>query len=284
MGNQKIAIVTDSSAQIPEAAMKNLPIHVIPVWLIWGEERLRDGVDIDSPTFYKRLRGAKTLPTTSQPSIGEFVEFFKGLEAEYDAIVAVLVSSVMSGTVASALGAKEQLPDLSIKIVDSKGGSMGHGFVVLAAARAAAAGKSVDEVVAVAENMIPRIHFLFAVDTLEYLRRSGRISGAKALFGSALSVKPLLQFQDGTIAPHSQVRTKRKALTMLLEAAEELLVGKKMAEAAVIDIDVEQEGDAFAEEVKARFGVGEILRGTVSPVVGVVVGPGGLGLAFYAEE
>lgn len=284
MDNQKIAIVTDSSANIPTSAMKNLPIHVIPVWLIWGEERLRDGVDIDSPTFYNRLKSAKTLPTTSQPSIGEFVEFFKGLESKYDAIVAVLVSSVMSGTVASAMGALEQFPKFPIRVVDTQGGSMGAGFVVLAAARAAAEGKSLDEVVATAENMIPRIHFLFAVDTLEYLRRSGRISGAKALFGSALSIKPLLQFQDGTIKPHSQVRTKRKALNTLLDTAEELLAGRKMAEAAVIDIDVEKEGDAFAEEVKARFGVKKLLRGTVSPVVGVIVGPGGLGLSFYAEE
>ncbi len=284
MANQKIAIVTDSSANIPASVMKNLPIHVIPVWLIWGEERLRDGVDIDSPTFYNRLKSAKTLPTTSQPSIGEFVEFFKDLESKYDAIVAVLVSSVMSGTVASALGALEKFPTYPIRVIDSFGGSMGHGFVVLAAARAAAEGKSLEEVVAAAENMIPRIHFLFAVDTLEYLRRSGRISGAKALFGSALSIKPLLQFQDGTIKPHSQVRTKQKALNMLLDAVEELLAGKKMAEAAVIDIDVEKEGDAFAEEVKARFGVKNLLRGTVSPVVGVVVGPGGLGLAFYPEE
>jgi len=284
MANQKIAIVTDSSANIPASAMKNLPIHVIPVWLIWGEERLRDGVDIDSPTFYNRLKRAKTLPTTSQPSIGEFVELFKDLESKYDAVVAVLVSSVMSGTVASALGALDQFPKYPIRVVDSLGGSMGHGFVVLAAARAAAEGKSLEEVVAVAENMIPRIHFLFAVDTLEYLRRSGRISGAKALFGSALSIKPLLQFQDGTIKPHSQVRTKQKALNMLLDVAEELLAGKKMAEAAVIDIDVEKEGDAFAEKVKARFGVKNLLRGTVSPVVGVIVGPGGLGLAFYPEE
>lgn len=283
MDNQKIAIVTDSSANIPKAVMKNLPIHVIPVWLIWGEERFRDGVDIDSPTFYKRLKSAKTLPTTSQPSIGEFVEFFKDLESKYDAIVAVLVSSVMSGTVASALGALEQFPNFPIRVIDSQAGSMGHGFIVLAAARAAAKGKSLDEVVAAAEKMIPRIHFLFAVDTLEYLRRSGRISGAKALLGSALSIKPLLQFQDGTIKPHSQVRTKRKALDMLLDAAEELLAGRKMEAAAVIDIDVEKEGDAFAKEVKARFGVENLLRGTVSPVVGVIVGPGGLGLTFYAE-
>jgi len=284
MVNQKIAIVTDSSANIPKEAVSGLPIHVIPVWLIWDDEHLRDGVDIDPPTFYKRLRESKTLPTTSQPSIGEFIEFFAALAGDYDVIVAVLVSSKMSGTVASALAAKEQLPALPIRVVDSLAGSMGTGFVVLEAARAAAAGKSVDEVVAAAESMIPKLHFLFAVDTLEYMRRSGRISGAKALFGTALSIKPLLQFQDGTIQPHSQVRTKRKALSMLLEVAEEMLKGKAMAEAAVIDIDTEEEGDVFAGQVKERFRIDNILRGAVSPVVGAIVGPGAIGLAFYAEE
>jgi len=284
MDSHKIAIVTDSSANIPESVTRDLPIHVIPVWLIWGNERFRDGVDIDSPTVYERLKKEKIVPTTSQPSIGEFVEFFKGLLEKYDSVVAVLVSSVMSGTVASARGALEQLPGKLIRVVDSLGGSMGHGFCVLAAARAAAAGKTLDEVVSAAKNLIPRVHLLFAVDTLEYLRRSGRISGAKALLGSALSIKPLLQFKDGTIKPHSQVRTKRKALNMLLDAAEGILAGKKIAEAAVIDINVEQEGNAFAEEVKARFGLKNLLRCSVSPVVGVLVGPGGLGLAFYPEE
>ncbi|MGD8455154.1 MAG: DegV family protein [Anaerolineales bacterium] len=284
MDNHKIAIVTDSSANIPESATKGLPIHVIPVWLIWGEERFRDGVDIDSPTVYKRLEEESTMPTTSQPSIGEFVEFFKGLLGKYDSVVAVLVSSGLSGTVASARGALEELPGKLVRVVDTMAGSMAHGFCVLEAARAAVAGKSLDEVVAAAKNLIPKVNLLFAVDTLEYLRKSGRISGAKAILGSALSIKPLLQFKDGTIKPHSQVRTKRKALKMLLDAAEELLGGKKIKEAAVIDINVEQEGDEFAEVVKSRFGLKDLLRCNVSPVVGVLVGPGGLGLAFYPEE
>ncbi len=284
MGNQKIAIVTDSSAYIPKEAIGDLPIHVIPVWLLWDGEHLREGVDIDSPTFYKRLVQSKTMPTTSQPSIGEFVEFYKGLAKRYDAIVAVLVSNRMSGTVASALGAVKELPNIPIRVVDSLGGSMGHGFVALAAARAAAVGKSIKEVVSAAKNMIPRVRFMFAVDTLEYLRRSGRISGAKAVFGNLLRVKPLLQFKDGMIQPHSQVRTKRKALGMLLDAAEEILGGRAIAEAAVIDIDTKEEGDAFADQVMERFGITDIIRGEVSPVVGAIVGPGTLGLAFYAED
>jgi len=284
MDKQKIAIVTDSSAQIPQEALGDLPIHVIPVWLLWDGENLRDGVDIDSPTFYKRLVKSKTMPTTSQPSIGEFTDFFKGLAKKYDAIVAVLVSHKMSGTVASALGAVKELPNIPIRVVDSLGGSMGHGFVALAAARAAAAGKSLKEVVDAAKNLVPKIKFMFAVDTLEYLRRSGRISGAKALFGSALRIKPLLQFKDGMIQPHSQVRTKKKALGVLLDAAEEMLGGKKIAEAAVIDIDTKEEGDSLAEQVKKRFGISKIIRGGVSPVVGAIVGPGTLGLAFYPEE
>ena len=181
MNDSRIAVVVDSSACIPEEALGGLSIPVIPLWLHWNNERFRDGVDIDPPTFYRRLRTSKTLPTSSQPSREEFVSFFRQVSAGADAIVAVLASSRISGTVASAQAAREQLPELSIRVVDSLSISMGMGFVALAAARAAAAGTSLDKVVAVAEDTRDRMHFLFAVDTLEYLHRGG---GLEARNGS----------------------------------------------------------------------------------------------------
>jgi DegV family protein with EDD domain len=149
--------------------------------------------------------------------------------------VAVLVSSKMSGTIPSALGAKEQLPDVPIRVVDSFGVAMSLRYCVEAAARAAQAGKSLDEIVAAAEAMRHRVHFLFAVDTLEYLHRGGRIGGAKALFGTALSIKPLLHFENGQIEPLMQVRTKRKAIATMLDEAEKRLAGGKMVEVAVLE-------------------------------------------------
>jgi len=283
MSNSKIAIITDSSAYIPEEAQVGLNISVIPILLIWNDERLRDGVDIDPPTFYRRLKESKTLPTSSQPSPGEFEVLFKQVATKADAIVSVLTSSKVSGTVASALTAQAQLPELEIRVVDSLTGSMGMGLIVLAAARAAAAGKTVDEVVTVAEEMRDKIHFLFMVDTLEYLHRSGRIKGAKRLLGTALNLKPLLHFKDGLIQFITQARTRGKAIERLLEIAEERLAGKHMAEVAVVDIDCPDEGDKFAKTVADRFAISKIHRSTVSPVVGTIVGPGAMGFAFYSE-
>jgi len=285
----RIAVVTDSSAYLPESATPGLPIHVMPVWLIWDDDRYRDGVDIDPATFYERLRTSRTLPTSSQPSAGEFAELFSDLAAEYDAIVCVLVSAKLSGTVASAMAARAELradrlgSAVEIHIVDAQSSSMGLGLVVLAAARAAAAGASPDEVVAAAHDMIGRVEFFFVVDTLEYLQRGGRVSLTKRLLGDALKIKPLLHFEDGAIVPLTQARTKGRALALLLELAEKRLAGRKMAEAAVADIDCCDEGDRVAARVAERFAPPLLHRAMVSPVVGTHVGPGAIGLAFYAD-
>jgi DegV family protein with EDD domain len=284
MGNHKVTVVTDSTAYIPKEALGDLDIPVMPLWLLWGDERLRDGVDIDPPTFYRRLREARTLPTTSQPSAGEFEQFFRQASAGSDGIVAVLVSSKLSGTVASARMAQAQLPELDIRVVDSLSVSMSLGFIVLAAARAAAAGRPLDEVVAAAEEVRDRVHILFVVDTLEYLHRLGRIGGAKRLLGTALRIKPLLHLEDGRVEPLTQVRTKRKAIAHMLKEVENQLAGKRIAEAAVLNIDCPEEGEQVAEQVKARFGLSTVYGTTVSPVVGIHAGPGTVGIAFYAER
>jgi DegV family protein with EDD domain len=284
MKGHRIVVVTDSSAYIPKEALGDLNIPVIPVWLIWGDERFRDGVDIDPPTFYRRLQESEVFPTTSQPSAGEFENLFRQVGAEADAIVGVFLTSKLSGTVASAQTAQMELPELDIRIVDSLSVSMGLGFVVLAAARAAAAGRSLDDVVAVAEEMRDRMHLLFVVDTLEYLHRGGRIGGARWLLGTALNIKPVLHFVDGTIEPLAQVRTKRKAVARMLDVVEERLGGRRMAEASVIDANSPEEGDALAEQVKERFGISTVYRTVLSPAIGTHGGPGTLAIGFYAEK
>ena len=284
MSSQKVAVVTDSTAYIPEEALGDFCIPVIPLWLIWGDERFRDGVDIDPPAFYQRLQGAKVFPSTSQPSAGEFQDFFQQACDGADAAVGIFISSKLSGTVPNAQAAQAQMPELELRVVDSLSTTMGLGFVTLAAARAAAAGKSLDDVVAVAEDMRDRVHVLFAVDTLEYLYRGGRIGGAKRMLGTALNIKPLLQLEEGCIEPLAQVRTKRKAVAQMLDVVEERLAGKQMAEAGIIDVDSSEEGDALAERVRQRFGVSAVYRTTVSPVIGAHAGPGTVGICFYAER
>ena len=284
MSSEKIVIVTDSTAYIPQEAMGGFTIPVIPLWLIWGDERFRDGVDIDPVAFYRRLRGAKIFPSTSQPSAGEFENFFRQTADGADAVVGVFISSKLSGTVPNAQAAQAQLPEVKVRIVDSFSTSVGLAFTALAAARAAAAGRSVDEVVAAAEDMRDRVHVLFAVDTLEYLHRGGRIGGAKRLLGTALNIKPLLQLEEGCIEALAQVRTKRKAVSQMLDVVAERLGGKQMAEATVIDVDSAHEGNVVAERVRQRFGVSTVYRTTVSPVIGAHVGPGTVGVGFYAER
>ncbi|UCC65073.1 MAG: DegV family protein [Anaerolineae bacterium] len=281
---KRIAVVTDSTAYIPDTALEGLHVSVIPVWLLWDEDRFRDGVDIDPPTFYRRLEASETLPTSSQPSAGEFVAFYQQVAAEADAIVSVLVSSKLSGTIASAQAARAQLPELDIRIVDSQSSSVGLGLAVLAAASAVAAGASPDEAVAAAEEMRDKVHLLFVVDTLEYLHRGGRISGAKRMLGTALQIKPILHFDEGQIASLTQARTKRKAIQLILDLAEERLGGREMAEAVVVDINSPESGDAVAGLVVERFAPPLSHRSGVSPVVGMHVGPGAIGLAFYAEQ
>ena len=146
------------------------------------------------------------------------------------------------------------------------------------------AGKSVDQVVAVAEDVRDRMHVFFAVDTLEYLYRGGRISWGKRLLGAGLNIKPVLHLEDGHIRPLLQVRTKRKAIARMLNVAEERLGGKRMAEAAVLDVDSPEEGDAVAEQVRERFDISTVYRTTVSPTIGTHAGPGTVGIAFYPER
>ena len=283
MSAQKIKIITDSSSYIPKRLLDELNIAVIPLWLIWDEQSMLDGIDIDPPDFYHRLRSSRTLPTSSQPTVQEFIDFFLAQSEDSESLVNVLVSAKISGTIENALGAIQKLPGLDIHLIDSYSSSLGLGHVVLAAARAAASGASVVEVIKAADEMRKKINFIFVVDTLEYLHKGGRIGGAKRFLGTALSVKPLLEFRDGQIEPIEQVRTHRKAVDRMLAITEERLGGKPMAEATIVDIDCPQEGDRIAEIVSKRFSPSQVLRSGVSPVVGTHVGPGAIGFAFYAD-
>jgi DegV family protein with EDD domain len=284
MSAPRTVIVTDSSAYIPDSYLANLDVRVIPLWLIWDDEHYQDGLDITPETFYSRLKTSGTLPTSSQPSAREFEEFFLKCLEDYDSIVSVLVSSKVSGTVECARMARDSLRDRLIEIVDSGTSSMGLGFTVRAAALAAATGKSFDEIVQTARVMRERVRLMFVVDTLKYLHRGGRISGAKRLMGTALQIKPILHFHEGLIQPLSQARTRKKSLAHLLDLVDKDLAGKQIAEACVVNIDCPEEGKSLVERVKERFQIPEVQLADVSPVVGTHVGPGGLGIAFYAME
>lgn len=276
----KIAIVTDSTAYIPTNLVQQYDIKVAAQVLVWGDETLRDGVDITPDAFYARLKTASTMPTTSQATIAEFREIFDPLVAGGYSILAVLISAKLSGTIQSAEQAKAFYPGATIEIVDSDSCAMAMGFQVLAAARAAAAGKSFQEVVAVARGSRDRTGVLFVVDTLEFLHRGGRIGGAARLLGTALNLKPVLVLRDGKIEPLEKVRTKAKAMARILEILAPRLEGQAMVRLSTVHAAAPEEAKALLDEAAARFHPIETLMAVASPVVGNHAGPGTVGLAY----
>jgi DegV family protein with EDD domain len=282
-GRQRVAVVTDSTAYLSPHLVEEYGIHVVPLHLMLGGEAWLDGVEIDPPTFYDKLRSSSHFPTTSQPNVATFQELFVDLAQQADAIVAVLISSDLSGTVASARGAAANLPELDIRIIDSRGTSMMLGFGALEAAKAAAAGKDADAVIAAAQAVLEKSRLYFVVDTLEYLHRGGRIGGAQKLLGSALNLKPILELRDGTVQPVTKVRTRRKALGTLLSFLDEQIAEGDRVHMSVINMAAPEEARSLRDDLVSRYHPVEITIDDVSPAIGAHAGPGTVGVAFYVE-
>jgi len=279
----KTAFVVDSTAYIPPNQVQQFDIKVIPQVLIWDGETLLDGVDIQPTAFYERLRDSKTMPTTSQATIEAFKEVFAPLVAEGRPILAILVSDKLSGTIQSAEQAKAEFPDAKIVIIDSEAAAMALGFQVLAAARGAREGKSFDEVAEIARRAKEQTGVLLVVDTLEFLHRGGRIGGASRLIGTALSMKPVLELQDGVLDVVERVRTRSKAQARLLDILEERIDGRPNLRLAVLHAAAEEQARALLEMAANRLNPVETVFSEVSPVVGTHVGPGTLGLCYSVE-
>ncbi|MEJ2746838.1 MAG: DegV family protein [Anaerolineae bacterium] len=284
MSNKKVAIVVDSTAFIPPELVEKYDIHVIPQILNWEGQSYRDNVDITPEEFYTRLKTAKEMPTTSQPSAGEFHEFFAKLAESYDSILAVLISEHLSGTLASARAARDMMPDFPVEIVDSRSTVMGLGFMVLAAAKAVANGADYKEAAEAARALKEKMRIIFVVDTLEFLHRGGRIGGAQRFVGSMLSIKPLLHIDDGRVEPLASVRTKKKAINHMLDLVAEEMKGKSNVHTAVMNAVAPEDAAQIAEQVKQRVNPVEMYITELSPVIGTHAGPGTIGVIYYAES
>lgn len=280
---QRIAVVTDSTSDIPQDLVGQHGIMVVPQILIMGNETWRDGVDIDSATFYEMLRTSPHFPASSQPSVQEFHDRFVVLAEEHDGIVALLVSDELSGTINSAVTAAGSLPEIPIEVIDSRSVSMQLGLIVLATARAAAGGGDLEAVAGVARSLVRQVQVYFIVDTLEYLHRNGRIGAAARLFGTALDIKPVLCIDDGVVTPVAKVRTRRKALERVFGLVEKDLVAGGSVHMAVLHVAAPEEAARLADELEQRFGPVEMVRAECGPVIGTHAGPGTVGVAFYAE-
>lgn len=283
MSDARIAIVTDSTAYLPPDVARQYDIHVAPQLLIWGEETLLDDVDIKPAAFYARLKTDPVFPKTSQVTVPYIQELFGNLRESHDAILAILISDDLSGTINSAVQAKALLPDVEIEIVDSRTTAMALGFVVLAAARAREQGKSLQEVAQVAREAVDKVGVIFAVETLEFLHRGGRIGGARRFLGTALNIKPILHVHGGKVEALDQVRTRKKSLNYVLDAVGERVSGHENVRIATLHAASEADADFLMNAAMERFDPVEALTSEVSPVVGAHAGPGTVGLCWCVD-
>lgn len=278
-----VRIVTDSTADLPPATARELGVSVVPLSVTFGEETFLEGVDMSPDLFYERLVNSKVLPTTAAPSVGQFKEAYEEALKEADEIVSIHISSKLSATHNSAVQAANQLSDTGAKleVVDSGLVSLGLGIVVMAAARAAQQGGSLEEITNLVKDMIGRVHILVVLNTVEYLRRGGRIGRARAFLGSMLAVKPLLSIRDGEVAPEERVRTKKAAHERLFQIA--------TSYPNVVEYAVAYSTNASdAEELRRRLAEAEpqarITMSKIGPVIGVHTGPGVLGVGILQGE
>ena len=280
-----IVIVTDSTSYMPPDLLKKYNIAVTPQVLIFGEQTYLDGVEIQPQEFYARLKTAKTMPTTSQVSVISMQSAFQSAVEKGCEVLGIFVSSKLSGTLQSAAQAKELMGSAGEKVTifDSLSTAMALGFQVLAAARAADAGASMKDCIAVAEKARAHTGIFFAVDTLEFLHRGGRIGGAQRFIGSALNLKPILQLKDGRVEGIERIRTKSKSHDRVLELVAENTKGKPSLRIATLHARAEEDARTLLARAEKELNPTESLFTEVSPVVGCHTGPGTVGLAFMTD-
>ena len=278
MSNRSVAIVTDSTADLPPALAAARSVTVVPLTLNLDGQSLLDGVDITPAEFYRRLPGAATHPTTSQPSPGRFAETYKALLENHESIVSIHISEKLSGTYASARQAADMTDPKRIRVVDSEVVSMSLGLVSIVAATLADRGAEPEAIEAKVVAMRPQLQTYFSVATLEFLRRGGRIGRANALLGSVLQVKPVLCIRDGLVTPLERVRTFERALNRVVELTRALDDGKGVC-VIVGHADAPADAERIARELEPIADT--LMIHPLGPVVGAHAGPGVVGVGCY---
>ena len=281
MSSPTVHLVADSTCDLAAAEAAAMGLDIVPLKVIIGDEEYADGQDIDSATLYSRMRSSSVVPRTSQPTPAEFEEVFKRLGADGAPIVCTTISAEMSGTHSSASQARASLPDLDIRVIDTRTVGPGHRQVVEALCAARDAGVGADGLEGVAAAVRSTQRLVFTVESLEYLRRGGRIGGARALLGSVLNIKPVLEVRDGAVEPLDRVRTFPRALDRLLEELATATTGWG-GRAAVLVTHADK--PAAAADVVRRAGdiAGEAARLVdLGPVIRCHGGPGAIGMSFH---
>lgn len=279
-----IRVVTDSTANLPADLVARKGIEIVPLQVLFGSESFADGIDLTNEQFYERLKQCRTLPTTSQPSPGQFAAAYRRLLNDgASSIVSLHISRHLSGTYAAAVAGRELVPEAQITVIDTLSVTLGLGLLAVRAVDAVAEGQSHDDVVALIERLSPRTRVFFVVDTLEYLQKGGRIGAASAFLGSLLSLKPILAIREGVVQPVERVRTKSRALDHLVKiVAQEVPPGNALR-AAVLHFRALADATNLAESLQKTYRCQDIFIGEVGPVIATHAGPGAVGVAYYTE-
>ncbi|HVP20581.1 MAG TPA: DegV family protein [Anaerolineaceae bacterium] len=275
-------ILTDSSAYLPTNLVARYPIRVLPLTLSWDGQAYRDGVDIKPEEFYRRLATSNTLPQTSQLSVSEINSNVRELISKGYDVLLMPISSGISGTYQTAVGALQNFPKDRVTVLDTKLVCMGLGLQILAAARAADSGASLSKCKRIAQQVYPNIGVYGSVDDLKYLAAGGRINSAKRLLGAAINLKPVLQFRDGKVELVCSVISRRKAVVRMLDLVEEEIGNRTPIRISVFHTQAEGPANEFLELARKRFSPIESILAEFSPVIGVHVGPGTLAITFQA--
>ncbi len=281
-----IKIVTDSTTYIPMDLRKKFDIQVVSLSINFDTETFLEE-EIDNATFYKKMDEAKNIPSSSQPSVQNFCNVFENLLEANHKVVAIFISSEMSGTYNTAMMAKnkvlERFPQGIIEIIDSRSNCMEAGFVVLAAAQAVEKGLDFAGVLNAAYRVLDRTRFLFSPHSLDYLKKGGRIGGAEALLGTILQIKPILTVVNGKTAVFDKVRTKSRAIERMLDVLSQDAQAKGLERVVVHHINNPAEGEALSQQIRERLNI-EVPVYSIGPVIGVHVGPGTIGVVYQTKE
>lgn len=280
-----IKIVTDSTSYISDEYIKKYDIKLVSLNVIINGVSSRE-VDIENEVFYEEIRNSKEIPKSSQPIPNEMLNTFREIVEDGDSIVGIFLSSKMSGTYSNANMIKDMIledyPDAEIHILDSKTNCMQMGFAVIEAARTASEGKSINEVINAANHVINNSRFLFTPETLEYLKKGGRIGGAAALFGNVLQIKPILTVVNGETSVFKKVRTRKKAIEEIVKTVLEEIEAKGLGDIVVHHINCQEDGLKLAKALENKLGKKVDIQ-SIGPVIGVHVGPGSIGIAYYTK-
>lgn len=279
-----IRIIADSTCYLPKEYIDKYNVSIVSLNVLLNGKSYRE-TDLENDWFYKEMSKSPSIPTSSQPSIDDFYKAIESQVKEGHDIVGIFLSSDMSGTFSTSNLVKEMIlekyPNANIVMLDSRSNCMQAGYTILEAAKAAADNKSLDEVVSIAKSVIENSKFIFVPDTLDYLKKGGRIGGAAALFGSLLQIKPILTVTDGKTTVLTKVRTKKKAIDKIIDTVMEQNLKSPIKGLIVHHINCESEGQELANKLQDKLGISNIKIQSIGPIIGLHVGPGSIGVAYH---